>query len=151
MTDNSKYRFVLTGSRDFTLENGGRSLEQLLDDHFTDRDGDIEHWSGAAIQHGGAQGFDLLAHEALRRGGWHEHTTIVKPDYDSYQSKPRMAPLHRNQEMVKWAAQGDYGAVIGMLPRDVHYVQMGNGGTAYTLAQGVAFGLDVFIYRFDRG
>ena len=69
------------------------------------------------ILHGGAEGADQLAGRYARENGLKE--TILRPDYQAH--LPKLAPLVRNQELVKRA-----DGVIAF------YCGAQGGGTAYT-------------------
>lgn len=134
-------RFVFTGSRQFTDRSGHRVAAILKELRI---DSPAHNWGvDVEFMHGGADGFDLLVHAALRKARWPLKQIFVKrPDYDGY---PRhQAPLIRNQQMVDWALEGGRAVVVAMLP----YPTPSRGGTLATVRYALKSGAELRVYRW---
>lgn len=136
-------RVLFTGGRDFILDPD-EQINEILDRHYLTL-GDRWVWGDTKVEvaHGGAVGFDSMIGEKLLEEEW--HVQVFLPDYEN--DSKRMAPLIRNQQMVNWTAEADYGVCIAMLHKDAW--NRPGGGTKYTIEKALSAGLDVFINRYD--
>lgn len=140
-------RYVFTGGRSFVADN-----EKVVDEMIMLQLGldnpEIWVWPVEFI-HGGATGFDQFIDKQLRLAGWPDESIItLRPQYDRFVPEQKaLAPLIRNVEMIEWAQEATYSAVIGCLWHEVDIAQRGSG-TAHCLREGIKRGLDAHIIRY---
>lgn len=138
-------RIVFTGSRQFEDKDTANQLLEQVGEWVTKRFQVLGTAIDLEIAHGGARGFDRLVQEYfLAAGATEPMLRVWPPDYEKY--PPKFAPIKRNRDMVNWAAEGEAGLLVAMLP--ARCVQITKGGTATTIKYALEnTDLEVMVFR----